>query len=216
MGLMPLIVKDIAWPERRIAGVQKKLHWGVEICVRALGLNPVIKKKKEGRTFSRANSRILFVLLVLLLLSLYGVLVVIEIFSKRSSLGCPMPAFVAVWSFCALFPATLEVGVAQLWPRNDDNKPSPRSDEGESKVVDEVTESRFSPTISDNIPGGEHGWFVQLIWAVYYAAGTLVFSSIMLVTVVELLVWVLAICALTATSKLLAYKLCGHWGTRLE
>ena len=196
--------------------MQKKLHWGVEICVRALGLNPVRMKDPDmGRQFSSIVSRILFVILVLLLLGLYGVLIVIEIFSKRSSLGCPMPAFVAVWSFCALFPAALEVGVAWLrrWLRERFPSWFPRSDEGKSKVVDEVTEVRFSPTISESIPGGEHGWFVQLVWAVYYATGTLVFSSIMLVTVLELLVWVLTICALTATSKLLAYKLCGHWGT---
>jgi hypothetical protein len=57
---------------------------------------------------------------------------------------------------------------------------------------------------------------VQLVWAVYYTAGTLIFSSIMLVTVVELLVWVLATCAATAASKMLGYKLCGYWGLGLR
>ena len=232
MGLIPLIIKDIAWPERRIADVQKELHWVVEICVRALGLNPVIKEDvkedsredaregaKEGakrRMSSKVLSRIVLVFLVLLLLGLYGVLVLIELFSKRSSLGCPMPAFVAVWSFCALLPAAFEVGVARFRRRNDDNKSAPRSDGGESKVVDEVAKVRLSVTGSEGIPGGEHGWFVQLIWAVYYTAGTLVFSSIMLVTVVELLVWLLAIGASTAASKQLALKLCKYWGSELK
>ena len=41
-----------------------------------------------------------------------------------------------------------------------------------------------------------------------YIAGTLVYSSIMAVTVIELFAWVAVSCATTAVSKLLAFLLC--------
>lgn len=56
--------------------------------------------------------------------------------------------------------------------------------------------------------GGKEKWWIQLIWAVYYAAGTLVFSSIMAVTVIELVVWVIISCYTVAASRLLALRLC--------
>src|SRR6187402_1095082 len=41
MALIPFILKDIAWPHRRIV-LSPKRHWVTEIIIRALGLNPVI------------------------------------------------------------------------------------------------------------------------------------------------------------------------------
>lgn len=51
-------------------------------------------------------------------------------------------------------------------------------------------------------------WLVQLVWNVYYVAGTLVYTSIMAVTVIELFVWVMTSVAVTAASKLLGFFLC--------
>ena len=67
-------------------------------------------------------------------------------------------------------------------------------------------------TAPEGIQGSREALFVQFSWAVYYTAVTLLFSSIMLVTVLELLVWVLATCATAAALKIFAYKLCGYWG----
>ena len=49
------------------------------------------------------------------------------------------------------------------------------------------------------------------MWAVYYAAGTLIFNSIMAVTVIELFVWVILSCVTVAAGKMLAFRLCGNW-----
>lgn len=51
-------------------------------------------------------------------------------------------------------------------------------------------------------------WLVQLMWAIYYVAGTLVYTSIMAVTVIELFLWVVVSIAVTAASKILAFFLC--------
>jgi hypothetical protein len=59
--------------------------------------------------------------------------------------------------------------------------------------------------------GSEQYWAIQLIWSIYYAAGTLVYTSIMAVTVIELVVWVLVCCFAVGTSKLLAFRLAGNW-----
>ena len=69
----------------------------------------------------------------------------------------------------------------------------------------------FSPSRPSAIQGGEERWWIQFIWAVYYAAGTLIFNSIMAVTVIELFVWVVITCFTVAASKMLAFRLCGNW-----
>jgi len=45
MGLLPLIIKDIAWPQRRVAYVSHELHWSCETARQALGLRPVVVKE---------------------------------------------------------------------------------------------------------------------------------------------------------------------------
>ena len=57
----------------------------------------------------------------------------------------------------------------------------------------------------------KENWWIAFTWAVYYAAGTLVFSSIMAVTVIELVVWVILSCYTVAASRLLAVRLCSDW-----
>ena len=85
---------------------------------------------------------------------------------------------------------------------------------GASEPVESTEPSdavEFTPVSPSAIPGEEQQWWIQLIWAVYYGAGTLVFSSIMAVTVIELVVWVILSCVTVAASKLLAFRLCGNW-----
>lgn len=212
MALIPLMLKDIAWPHRRIVLSSTKKHWVVEILIRALGLNPIVPTDQteitKGRTFSRWVSRLILVLLVGFLLLAYGMLAVMEVFSKRSSLGCPVPAFVVLWFVIALAPAAVEVAFSRF----RDKKRRPEVMNGESVI-------RYNSTVvaaSESIQGGEQHWIAQFCWGLYYSAGGLIFTSIMLVSVVELFTWMLLAGVATAASKLLGYKLCGYWGTGMK
>lgn len=51
-------------------------------------------------------------------------------------------------------------------------------------------------------------WLAQLLWAIYYIIGTLVYTSISTVTAIELFVWVVVSITTTAMSRLLAFALC--------
>ena len=112
MGLVPLILKDIAWPERRLASVASPLNLGVEILVRALGLIPIIDRNAKpvhlpSQFSRRAMGSATLTALSLGLVLAYGALVLIEFFSKRSSLGCPYPLFICTWFLIALVPASI-------------------------------------------------------------------------------------------------------------
>lgn len=48
IGLVPLTLKDIAWPERRLVAIASPLNWSVEVLVRALGLIPVVNEKAKS------------------------------------------------------------------------------------------------------------------------------------------------------------------------
>ncbi|KFY32120.1 hypothetical protein V493_00516 [Pseudogymnoascus sp. VKM F-4281 (FW-2241)] len=225
MALIPLILKDIAWPHRRIVMSLKKGHWVVEILIRALGLNPVITgdrtEIKEGKKFSRWASRLLLVLLVGFLLLAYGMLIVMEFYSKRSSLGCPVPAFVVLWFVVALAPAGVEVAFSRIRDRMRRSSPKPKGDSedsesGNKEALNGGEQHSTTIVVSESIPGGEQHWIVQFCWGLYYSAGGLIFTSIMLVSVVELFTWMLLAAVATAASKLLGYKLCGFWGTGLK
>ncbi|KAE9366364.1 hypothetical protein N431DRAFT_352142 [Stipitochalara longipes BDJ] len=216
MGLIPLILKDVAWPQRRIAEIPYLQPWYTEILVRALGLNPVVQTTEipYGREFKGLRSWIVFLSLFLGLLSTYGALAVIEVFSKRSALGCPYPVWVMTWFIISLVPATIEVAASRFRNREEPSRSPFISPQNEEDLITDNTKA-IEPkvTISEAIPGSHEQLFVQFSWAVYYTAGTLVFSSIMLVTVLELIVWVTVTCAATAASKMFAYKLCGYWGS---
>jgi len=127
-------------------------------------------------------------------------LVVMEVYSKRSSLGCPYPAFAFTWTVVAVVPAAIEACLSRL--RSQPNGSAPVSSiDPDDAAVD------FTP-----VPlGTEQQWVVQLAWGIYYAAGTLIYSSIMAVTVIELVVWVIISCFAVGMSKLLAFRLCGNW-----
>jgi hypothetical protein len=253
MALVPLILKDIAWPEQRVVLISSKSGWMIEIIVRALGLNPVIPEDqtqiKKGRLFQPVVSAAILVLLVAFLIVSYGLLAVMEVYSKRSSLGCPVPVFVVLWFIIALVPATVEVAIGRFRSRSRSGKDAGLGREGfptgenglsgkSTAIVagDEEdlsgTSGHSKPTVpapgfsngnneqsassaaqvSNNIQGGEQHWVAQFCWGLYYSAGGLIFTSIMLVTVVELFTWILLAGLAGIASKMLGYRLCGYWG----
>lgn len=119
MGLVPLALKDIVWPEDRIGFVSSPLNVGVEVLVRALGLVPVVKSDGRLAVPPRRSLKVWVgvatpVLLTLAVLVGYAALVVMEIYSKRSSLGCPYPLFVCTWFITALIPAGVRKSNLQL------------------------------------------------------------------------------------------------------
>ncbi|PVH77530.1 hypothetical protein DL98DRAFT_637276 [Cadophora sp. DSE1049] len=203
MALIPLILKDIAWPEQRLVMISSQRNWAIEIIVRALGLNPVIPEDrtqlKVGRLFHPIISTAILVLLVAFLLISYGLLALMEVYSKRSSLGCPVPAFVVLWFIVGLAPAIVENGLPQ-------DRAGDSGKHGGSST----------PPVSNNIQGGEQHWVAQFCWGLYYSGGGLIFTSIMLVTVVELFTWMLLAGLASAASKMLGYRLCGYWGPRIK
>ena len=143
---------------------------------------------------------------------------------QRSALGCPYFLFIMTWYVVALVPAgaqvlTLRLRESSKKRRSVATKELPRIQqslllEEAASSADSVPEVKLDMNVSrylEEEQGTEVEWWVQFIWAVYYAAGTLVFASIMAVTVIELFVWVVLACFTTAMSKMLAFRLCGHW-----
>ncbi|KAF2827452.1 hypothetical protein CC86DRAFT_393580 [Ophiobolus disseminans] len=176
MGLIPGTIKDIAWPERRLIHVTKRLYPAVEICVLALGLMCIVASTSA-------------------LVVCYGSLAIMEIYSKRSALGCVAPIFILVWHIIALAPAAIHSGFASLRQRRFQRmqlQPGAGRDE----------------KITSAIQGANEDWPVKMAWGIYYIAGTLVFTSIMAVTVPELVVWVALGLATTGCSRILAFFLC--------
>ncbi|MCJ1240080.1 hypothetical protein MMC14_008080 [Varicellaria rhodocarpa] len=221
MGLVPLALKDIAWPERRRATVVKgiaPLNWTGEVVVRGLGLTPVAavaaqEKWKVGQGLGKGTQTqprrrregwrgvITLGLLGTGLLAAYGTLVVMEYVSRGAQV------------------LTLRLRESSKKRRSVATKELPRIQqslllEEAASSADSVPEVKLDMNVSrylEEEQGTEVEWWVQFIWAVYYAAGTLVFASIMAVTVIELFVWVVLACFTTAMSKMLAFRLCGHW-----
>lgn len=296
MGLIPLTLKDLAWPERRIIVVSRKLSTFSDILVRALGLVPVvtdgIDQVADPRSllayrWVKSKARHLGVLrVVFLCLSIFGLLLtyaslaVIETYSKRSSLGCTYPIFVVSWHLVALGPAALmtlfapgdvkngdlqgtvtlsptdaEEGGAGTAPeeeetpnnrtrgpiageavadlslaggsssastiqihkpaRHDPNTVNRRKSDGllpphstlqrgPKKTVNDQIKMEGSSAIQ----GRGMVWPIQFTWAVYYITGTLIYSSIMAVTVIELFVWVVASISAAFMSKAVGVAIC--------
>ncbi|EER39178.1 conserved hypothetical protein [Histoplasma capsulatum H143] len=208
MGLIPLTLKDVAWPERRIALVSAPLPFAAAVVVRALGLEPTVVGELDGAQVQRylhwlngfmfANVGVLSSIWTtvrvgasfLLLLTAYGMLTVVEIFSKRSSLGCIYPVFAVTWCIIGILPAFVHAVFAKRRG-------------GEKSDFDPMSTGSVSA-----VQGADEAWPVQLAWGVYYVAGTLIFTSIMAVTVAELVVWVFVQVAVTAASKMFALYIC--------
>ena len=233
MGLLPLAIKDIAWPEHRTAAVKKPLGWAREILVRGLGLQPVVMKEKWNigqdlgermmprREVGRVKGTVTLGLLWLGLFWGLAMQVVMEYVSKRSSLGCPYFLFIASWQVVALVPAGAQVLVLRM--HESSRKKNPAQERGLRHSNDSLLETKDSAEpvaevkLDTSSPSSAEGqvvesvWWVQLTWAIYYCVGTLIYTSIMAVTVIELIVWMVLAGFITAMSKMLAYRLCGNW-----
>ncbi|KAF2034606.1 hypothetical protein EK21DRAFT_85194 [Setomelanomma holmii] len=250
-------LKDIAWPERRLIYVTNKLNWIVEILVLALGLVPTytsnrketVRKNQEGNMLAtavwsmrRASIIMCLVVCAIGVVASYAGLVFMEIYSKRSAIGCPVRIWVATWYVVALVPAAIHSGFASLrrmWysrreikrqasqrsqHANDvehtdhllndaeyaDLPPSERPQKHQMTldVKEKEAEAERKEKVSSAVQGVDEDWPVQMAWAVYYIAGSLIFTSIMAVTVVELVVWVGLGFAGTGSSKILAFFFC--------
>ena len=245
MGLVPLILKDISWPERRNAPIKSPLNVFAEVLVKALGLIPVLKNDVKQASLPHPLSkwnvgRASLPLLALSVLVAYGALVVMEFFSKRSSLGCPYPLFVCTWYVVALLPASIGTLTSKWFPTGRTTNCGSMAS-GETSYWCRIVLTPYNDVetfalrrpkfnfqrhtyemtslsgeepgliVSADADGGEQKWWIRFIWSIYYAAGTLVYSSIMAVTVVELVVWVILSCLTVAASKMLAFRLCGNW-----
>jgi hypothetical protein len=245
MGLIPLTLKDVAWPERRIVHVTKPLPWLCDILVLALGLVPLPAEKgallstrqrsQESNglahyawRMSKSKIRVMVLILALCLLACYGALVINEMYSKRSALGCVVPFFVAAWYAVALLPASIHRAFAgrrkARLARLDRERVTRVSGQLESNPFSAVQPQGAQPTVAKNttitgggeingsivsaIQGADEDWPVQMAWGIYYIAGTLIFTSIMAVTIPELVVWVVLCLALTGFSKVLAFFIC--------
>lgn len=215
MGLIPITLKDIAWPERRIVNVSKPLPVMASILVLALGLVPddadkTITKEKMAKNnwiakklwgHGRWLSFVWLSIFAILMVGSYAGLAIMEIWSKRSSLGCIFPVFVACWYVIALIPGAIHTLFAKFRRHRENKHPE---NFGEIKPVD--------PNIQGSgvsaVQGANEDWPVQLSWAIYYIAGTLIWTSIMAVTVVELVIWTGLAFAVTASSKILGFLIC--------
>jgi hypothetical protein len=170
----------------------------------------------------------------------YAGLALMEVFSKRSALGCPYPFSIATWHVVALIPAAVHslfaslrrqryqtelIRRATLQSRQDQHgillqnvsgtpsyqRPKRvhhtlRSSGEEGDDAEEGNDR--DRKIASAVQGADEDWPVQMAWGVYYIAGTLVFTSIMAVTVIELAVWVVLGFATTGCSKILAFFIC--------
>lgn len=109
MGLIPLTFKDIAWPGRRVILLTKPLSAILEVFVRALGMEPKWPSEKgiykedvirawwmesDFATFIWGRAGIACTVTAVAVALSGGTLFVIELYSKRSVLGCVYPAFV--------------------------------------------------------------------------------------------------------------------------
>jgi hypothetical protein len=273
MGLVPLVLKDIAWPERRLVRISQRLPRLLEILVRAMGIVPVVDPRRSKHiqglaskslytwTFRQTRGALLGLVAIcsVFLAFAFTSTALTEIYSKRSSLGCPYPVFILTWHLVAVVPAAINVILFKDGTKDPDDiddvevdpavsfTPTPQTsdpDANNRSFQKSATQGlQATHSTSDNsiqgkaVPGGADAyrrskmngggrtdkgtedessaiqgggqlWLIQLVWAVYYTAGTLIYASIMAVTVIELTVWVLVSVAVAAAYKLLAFFLC--------
>lgn len=128
MGLLPLTLKDIAWPERRVVLLSRRPRKPVEIIVRALGVVPSIyassdaEKQTTSSTslYQRArrmpymSPMLLVATTALGLVLAYAAFAVVEVYSKRSALGCVYPVFILTWHLLAIVPAAIDTAFSKI------------------------------------------------------------------------------------------------------
>ncbi|KAJ7758302.1 hypothetical protein B0H16DRAFT_1885308 [Mycena metata] len=197
MGLIPLTLKDLAWPERRVVAVSS---WQLAALVPA-AFTTVFRHRTSQVELDPASELQLSVTLdpgreeVMLASSR------VHSMHSESSNGdketkprhlrrsISMPA--SPPSSRLAGPHTRQI-------------PTARSD---TKAVGTNLQHNINEDISA-VHGRGMLWIVPLMWAVYYVAGTLVYSSIMAVTVIELFVWVVVSFTVAVTGKVLALFVC--------
>ncbi|KAL4937384.1 hypothetical protein BDV06DRAFT_74366 [Aspergillus oleicola] len=225
MGLLPIVLRDIAWPERRVVLVSRTLPVMAEVLVRALGLEPVLLPAglgavedehaarwiewvrtspiTRGAVCSRPIAKALVTLSAFILVVSYAALALIEVYSKRSALGCVYPIFCLTWCIIGLIPGGIHVFFRNYWGRTSSKAyPDPNPEETKPDGASRQREKASA------IQGTDELWPVQFAWAVYYIIGTLVFTSIMAITPLELFVWVVVLSVVTGVSKILALYIC--------
>ncbi len=232
MGLIPLVLRDIAWPKRRLIYVSRRLPRLIEVVARALGIVPVsiAGANSLGNNRGFATTRIyewtrsqsfkrrmlLAGASVVALGFVFAALALVKIHSKRSSLGCTYSMFVLTWHIIAIIPAASEVFLSrhkteQNASANMFEKSKHRDNFLERGNIDahstmtrptqnstSQTRQTARPSASTQvtlhqdhafaIQGGDDPWLNQLVWGIYFTAETLVYTSIMAVTVIELFV----------------------------
>lgn len=225
MGLVPLMIKDIAWPaERRRVYVTENLPWPIEVLVHASGLVPVVTLSRRATLqqvallanvgWARKGSRMRYCIAAcsVALLCCFASLYTMEVFSKRSALGCPVPVFIGTWHIIALVPGLLSSRFANHRRRSCERGVSSRClDREQSPFNDNYANTTGSDQDTKNtssIQAPHEIWWMQIVWGIYYIAGSLCFSSIMAVTVLELVVWVTLSLATAACSKMFGFGLC--------
>ncbi|KAJ6178674.1 hypothetical protein N7519_009135 [Penicillium mononematosum] len=116
MGLLPMVFRDIAWPERRVVLVSSPLPTLAEVVVRALGLEPVVKGGSiAGAALrSRYHAMVLMFVSLFALLASYAGLALVEIYSKRTALGCVYPIIALTWCLVGVIPAMIHVLFEEL------------------------------------------------------------------------------------------------------
>ncbi|KAJ6146167.1 hypothetical protein N7497_008149 [Penicillium chrysogenum] len=192
MGLLPMVFRDIAWPERRVVLVSSPLPTLAEVVVRALGLEPVVKGGSIAGAALRSRYRAMALVFASLfaLLAAYAGLALVEIYSKRTALGCVYPIIALTWCLVGVIPAAIHA-LFESFRRRGVKKGSESGD-----------------TRASAVQGADQLWPVQMSWGIYYIIGTLVYTSIMAVTPLELFVWVVIMAVVSGTGKMLALYIC--------
>lgn len=219
MGVIPLAIKDIVSPQRRLILVTKRLHRLVEVLVLALGLVPIEtgdhaftrRRAAEGNLMAKAAWRLtrtfigLWILFCMILMfGTYVALVWLEVYSKRSVLGCSFPAFIAIWFAASLVPACIHSIFASIRRRRYRKEIIIKQISSETGEIDPEVKRKFS----SHVQGADQDWPVQIAWLAYYVAGTQIFTSIMAVTLVELVCWAALAFFMTGCQKVLGFFLC--------
>lgn len=193
--------------------VSTRLPLVVEILVRSLGLDAfecgdLAKEKNEEMSgLARFTARVglgarflVFAVSMAILLLAYAMPALVEVYSKRAALGCPYPVFVLTWYLVALIPGAIHTIILHLQRRGGFKTGSSRLRASPSPIA----------TYEELEALHEHArdwWLIQFGWTVNFIAGTLVYTSIMIVIVPELVAWVAASCLAVFASKACAFLL---------
>jgi hypothetical protein len=222
MGVIPLAIKDIVSPARRLILVTRQLHWIVEILVLAFGLVPIETglasitrcKSIERHSIAKVCWRLKKVTIILciiggtiIMVGAFAGLAWMEIYSKRSVLGCSYPVFIATWFAAGLIPASIHSLFGRITRRRTELKMHRiRMNNPDAGIDPDLMKEAIS-----YVQGADEEWPVQIAWIAYYVSGTQIFTSIVAVTLVELVCWAGLAFFITGCQKQLGLFLCLLW-----